>query len=385
MVAINSIAARAVAEGLRKTPPQRILVVMTRRLGDVLLVTPLIRSIKQAWPGAALDVLVIEGTEGFLLGNPDVSQLITIPQRPGWGRHLSLVSRLLRRYDLAVAALPSDRAVLYAWLAGRVRIAPLNPVKGQRWKQRLLSAWVPFDNLTTHTVRMNLRLAELLGIKPLGEVIVSWTAGDETSLLRKLPDKWFAMPYAVLHVYPKFTYKMWHAAGWSAVAQWLTDQGIRVALTGSAAPDEMAYVADVCRRLPASALNMAGQLSLAENACLVSRARLYIGPDTALTHMAAALGVPTVALYGPSNPVKWSPWPKDFAPDANPFRLHGTQQVGNVMLVQGEGRGDGSCAPCFEEGCERNVSSFSDCLQHMTPQTVIVAAQAMLRHPHPAG
>lgn len=378
MGAIDSIAAQAVAEDLRKTPPQRILVVMTRRLGDVLLVTPLIRSIKQAWPGADLDVLVIAGTEGFLLGNPDVSQLITVPQRPGWRRHLSLVARLLRRYDLAVAALPSDRAVLYAWLAGRVRIAPLNPVKGQRWKQRLLSAWVPFDNLATHTVRMNLQLTELLGITPVGKVVVSWQADDAASLLRKLPVEWLAMPYAVLHVYPKFTYKMWHAAGWSAVAQWLAGLGMRVVLTGSSAPDEMAYVADVCRQLPASALNMAGQLSLAENACLVRRARLYIGPDTALTHMAAALGVPTVALYGPSNPVKWSPWPKDFAPDANPFRLHGTQQVGNVMLVQGAGRGDGSCVPCFEEGCERDVGSFSDCLQHLTPQKVIAAAQTLL-------
>lgn len=374
MSAIDSIAARAVAEGLCKTPPQRILVVMTRRLGDVLLVTPLIRSIKQAWPGAALDVLVIEGTEGFLSSNPDVSQLITVPQQPGWRRHFSLVSRLLRRYDLAVSALPSDRAVLYAWLAGRVRIAPLNPVKGQRWKQRLLSAWVPFDNLDTHTVRMNLRLAELLGIPPVGKVVVSWKADDETSLLRKLPDKWFAMPYAALHVYPKFNYKMWHATGWIALAQWLVGQGFRVALTGSAAPDEMAYVEDVYRKLPASALNMAGQLSLAENAYLVNRSRLYVGPDTALTHMAAALGVPTVALYGPSNPVKWSPWPKDFAPGANPFGLHGTQQVGNVILVQGAGL----CVPCFEEGCERHVGSFSDCLRHMPPQTVIAAAQTML-------
>ena len=378
MDAIESIAARAVAEDLRKTPPQRILVVMTRRLGDVLLVTPLIRSIKQAWPGAALDVLVIEGTEGFLLGNPDVSQLITVTQRPGWRRHFSLVSRLLRRYDLAVSALPSDRAVLYAWLAGRVRIAPLNPVKGQRWKQRLLSAWVPFDNMDTHTVRMNLRLAELLGIPPVGKVVVGREADDETSLLQKLPAEWFARPYAVLHVYPKYNYKMWHATGWIALAQWLVGHGMRVALTGSAAPDEMAYVSDVCRQLPVAALNMSGQLSLAENACLVSRARLYIGPDTALTHMAAALGVPTVALYGPSNPVKWSPWPKDCDLGSNPFGLHGTQQVGNVMLVQGAGRGDGSCVPCFEEGCERHVGSFSDCLQHLSPQTVIAAAQTLL-------
>lgn len=372
MSAFDNLGAGSVAEDLRKTPPRRILVVMTRRLGDVLLVTPLIRSIKQAWPGAELDVLVFDGTEGFLRGNPDIGQLIAVPQRPGWRRQFGLVAGLLRRYDLAVSALPSDRAVLYAWLAGRRRVALLD--QEQRWKQRLLSAWVPFDNMATHTVRMNLRLAELLGITPVGEVVVNWKAGDEASLLKKLPDNWFSMPYAVLHVYPKFTYKMWHASGWSALAQWLADQGIRVALTGSAAPDELAYVDDVWRMLPASALNLAGRLSLAENACLVKRSRLYVGPDTALTHMAAALGVPTVALYGPSNPVKWSPWPKGFAPDRNPFEMRGTQRVGNVMLVQGEG----SCVPCFEEGCERHVNSFSDCLQHLPAQAVIAAAQTML-------
>lgn len=379
MNAFDNFGTGTVAEDLRKTPPQRILVVMTRRLGDVLLATPLIRSIKQAWPSADLDVLVFEGTEGFLLGNPDISQLIAVPQRPGWRRQLKLVAGLLRRYDLAVSALPSDRAVLYAWLAGKKRIALLE--EGQRWKQSLLSAWAPFDNMATHTVRMNLRLAELLGIAPVGEVVVGWKADDEAGLLRKLPDDWFSMPYAVLHVYPKFPYKMWHASGWSALAQWLAGQGIRVALTGSAAPDELVYVEDVCRMLPASALNLAGQLSLAENACLVSRSRLYVGPDTALTHMAAALGVPTVALYGPSNPVKWSPWPKGFAPDRNPFELRGAQRVGNVMLVQGEGE----CVPCFEEGCERHVNSFSDCLQHLSPQVVIAAARVMLESPRPAG
>lgn len=348
---------------------------MTRRLGDVLLVTPLIRSVKQAWPRTDTDVLVIEGTEGFLLSSPDVSQLITVPQKPGWWRHLRLAGKLLRRYDLAVSALPSDRAVLYAWLAGKLRIAPLELSKVQRWKHRLLSAWVPFDNMATHTVRMNLQLAELLGIKPVGEVVVKWTAGDESSLQQKLPGDWFSTPFAVLHVFPKYPYKMWHASGWSALAQWLADQGIRVVLTGSAASDEMTYVGDVFRKLPASALNLSGQLSLAETAYLVSCSRLYVGPDTALTHMAAALGVPTVALYGPSNPVKWSPWPKSFAPDTNPFGMRGTQRVGNVMLVQGEGL----CVPCFEEGCERHIGSFSSCLQQLPPQLVIDAMEVMLR------
>ena len=56
--------------------PERVLVIVTRRIGDVLLTTPLIRSLKQAWPQATVDVLVLRGTEGVLAGNPDIGEVI---------------------------------------------------------------------------------------------------------------------------------------------------------------------------------------------------------------------------------------------------------------------------------------------------------------------
>jgi heptosyltransferase-3 len=61
--------------------PRRILVVALRRLGDVLLITPLIRSLKRAWPEATIDALVFEGTEGILAGNPDLAEIIAMPAR----------------------------------------------------------------------------------------------------------------------------------------------------------------------------------------------------------------------------------------------------------------------------------------------------------------
>ena len=114
---------------------------------------------------------------------------------------------------------------------------------------------------------------------------------------------------------------------------------------------------------------MIGKLSLAESAFLISRAKYYVGPDTALTHMAAALGTPTVALFGPSNPVKWGPWPKGYEEYRNPYTMKGTQRVNNVVLVQGEG----NCVPCMEEGCDRHNASLSDCLQNLPAARVITA------------
>ena len=65
-------------------PPRRILLVCTQRIGDVLLATPLARSLKRAWPQAELDFLAFKGTEGVLEGNPDISRVLAFPQRTDW-------------------------------------------------------------------------------------------------------------------------------------------------------------------------------------------------------------------------------------------------------------------------------------------------------------
>jgi heptosyltransferase-3 len=167
---------------------------------------------------------------------------------------------------------------------------------------------------------------------------------------------------------------MWHRDGWIEVARWLAARDLQIALTGSGEADELAYVADLARAMPGGTINAAGRLSLGASACLVSRARVYIGPDTAMTHVAAALGTPTVALYGPTNPVKWGPWPRGHSPDANPWRRCGTQRVGNVVLLQGAG----ACVPCHLEGCERNTESTSDCLRQLPPARAISALEQLL-------
>src|SRR6185369_4185898 len=87
--------------------PRSILVVVTRRIGDVLLATPLVRSLKRAWPDAPVDALVFEGTEGAIAANPDVRRVIAIPERPGLARHAAFVLKLARRrYDIALSLVP---------------------------------------------------------------------------------------------------------------------------------------------------------------------------------------------------------------------------------------------------------------------------------------
>lgn len=349
------------------------LVVCTRRIGDVLLATPVVRSLKIAYPGAAIDMLVFEGTQDVVSANPDLRRIWTIPERPPIGTHLKLLRSIWRRYDVALSVLAGDRPTFYAWVAGRYRVGTLLADKQSRWKRTLLHEWVPFDNLYTHTVVMNLRLLAPLGIEPLGNPVVGWRQEDEASVQRMFQGAANHRRYAVLHVSPKFAYKTWSVGGWVGLGRWLIDQGFVVVVAGGAS-DQRAYSEQVVEGLP-HALNLVGRLTLPALGYLLSRAALYVGTDTAVSHMAAAVGAPTVVLFGPSNPVKWGPWPKDLAVTVqSPWKTHGSERLENVYLLQGEG----DCVPCLGEGCDRHINSLSECLQQLPVHRVIQAVEMML-------
>jgi len=343
---------------------QRLLVVCTRRIGDVLLVTPLIRSLRRAWPQAQIDALVFRGTAGVLEGNPDLDELIVVPERSTKMARWRELRQLWNRYDLSFSCVPSDRARLYAWAASRRHLGML-AADEITVKLRLMDSAVRFDDINTHTVSMGLQLADLVNVARCPEVVPPTAGGSLPSEIRQA--------FAVLHPFPKFNYKMWTEAGWVALAQALQGRGFQVVLTGSSDAEEVGY----CQRLAAAsgALCLAGQLSLAQTADLLRQAELFVGPDTAVTHLAAACGIPTVALFGPSNPVKWGPWPSGRDVIDSPWRMVGSARHGNVMLLQGSGE----CVPCRLEGCDRHLASWSRCLQEMPSARVIDAALGMLK------
>ena len=117
------------------------------------------------------------------------------------------------------------------------------------------------------------------------------------------------------------------------------------------------------------------QTRWAETVWLLKRARVYIGPDTSVTHLAAAAGCPTVALFGPMDPRVWGPFPVGGA--STPWAASGTvQNRGNVFLVQTPL----PCVPCTFEGCERRIDSHSACLDELPPAQVLAAVdQALAR------
>jgi len=338
--------------------PNKILIIALRHLGDVLLITPLIRSIRLAYPQAQIDVLVYHNTAAILEGNPDINHIITTPLRPRRKDYQTLLPYIFNRYNLSVITQTGDRPFIYGCLAAKKRLAVVVP-KHQNgwWKRFFLSRWIEFDNDNTHTILQLLKLVDLLNI-PRHYALVPPQANN-TSLS-------IAGNYVVIHPYPMWHFKRWILNGWIETAQFIHELGLKVILSGGPGAEEIAYVNSVHQHLSPDALNLAGKTTVAELADIISRAKLYIGPDTGITHLAAATGIPVIAIYGPTNPVKWAPWPIDYQSDNNPFAKIGDQRVNNVFLIQGKA----DCVPCHQEGCDRHRMSRSECLERLSPETI---------------
>lgn len=354
-----------------------ILVVCMRRIGDVLLATPVAASIKAAWPDARIDMLVFSGTDGVLRGNPDLNAVIAVPEGLGAWATLRLAARLWRRYDIAICVQTGDRPTFTAWAAARRSIGFFEAGAQSAWKRRLLDDPVPFGAPGEHTLAGNLRLLAPLGVAPLVTVRASWDEDAPARARAAFPAVDSTRALALLHVSPKFPYKAWTVQGWIDLAKDLAQRGMTVAIAGGGSAEEREFIAGLMPRMPPGTVDLSGKVDLAALAWLLSRSKIYIGTDTAVTHMAAALGVPTVALFGPSSPSKWGPWPATLkAGAASPWLMRGTQQRGNVFLLQGEDEDD--CVPCLGEGCDKHVGSLSDCLQNLPSRLVIEAAHRML-------
>ena len=352
---------------IRLPPDARVLVVAMRRLGDVLLTTPLIRSVKRAFPAASIDALVFAGTEGILSGNPDLACVMTVSERPGIGESLALLRRIGRRYDLALSTQTGDRPTAYAVLAGRQSAGPLVSGKMSTAVKRLALSRSYTTDRARHRIVDLLRLADLLGISPCAEIVVP----QGPARAGVLPVK----PYAVVHAAPKYTYKRWTIDGWRQLADIVRMRGLTTVAIGSNADrpylDQIWREGDVARR--------DGALTWPELSALIGGAHVYLGPDTALTHLAAATGTPTIGLYGPTDPRIWGPWPAGGLD--RPWQASDRiQRRGNVWLVQKPL----PCLPCQLEGCERRLDSHSRCLDELSAGDVVSALDEALAVRHAA-
>jgi heptosyltransferase-3 len=356
-------------------PPRRALVVTLRFLGDALLSTALVHSIKRRWPECAIDVLTFSGTEGAFEGNADVAQVIAVPERTSAGETLRQTMALWRCYDLAVVAQTGTRPFLFGWAAGRQRVGLVSAEPGKSWwKRALLDGYAVFEDRGARVLE-NQRIAHLLGSDEAPKVVppsAGWGVVEVAAAVGFDPA---AMPFAIVHPSPRWRYKQWTREGWHAIVRDLASRDLRVVITGGPAAEERAYLDALLDGLDRGLYDRVdGRWSLAQTADVLRHAVLYVGPDTATTHLAAACGTPTTALFGPTDPSIWGPWPAREGAAYARVAMH--QRRGNVMLLQNP---ELTCVPCQLEGCERHRGSHSQCLDRLSAARVIEAAELLLK------
>lgn len=306
---------------------ERALVIRFGRIGDVLVLTPALRAIARAHPTARVDVLTTPAGVVTLDGNPHVSDVFALRSRrlprllnPERARLIRTFRS--RRYDSVFLFETADR---YRRLAAEVAAPvvftfarddePVTPTRARRARER-------------HEAHRFLDLLALAAIEPAGEYYdfhVGDAARASAAALLEQAGVPLDSPLVGIHAghfQRRFRRGRPHAKTWpveryAEVVRRFAGRGVRVVLTGSAA--ERTLNRRILAMLPAgAAADLAGRTDLRTLAALIERCNVFLAPDTGPAHLAAAVGTPLVALFGPKPPGIMGP----LGDDARIVRLH---------------------------------------------------------------
>lgn len=347
---------------------KRALVIKLRHHGDVLVSSPVFSVLKAHAPHVEIDALVYADTAEMLTFHPAIAQVLTIDRQ--W-KKLGFVGQMqaelelyrvlkARGYDLVIHLTEHWRG---AWLCRLLRprwsLGPQVSGRGKRWKQSFTHLQTQPRNALRHVVEANLDALRRIGIQPApDERRMHLEPGDvaECNVAAHLQRLGMASK-EFIHIHPasRWFFKCWPVERMAALIEKLQADGHRIVLTAAPSNDELNMVAAIQSRLMVPVASLAGQLSLKELAALTAQARLFIGVDSAPMHMAAAVGTPTVALFGPSGDKQWGPW-------GVPSRVVSSQRH--------------ACRPCGIDGC--GGGKVSDCLSVIEPEEVLVSARELL-------
>lgn len=349
------------------------LVIKLRHHGDVLLSTPVFSVLKRRAPQAEIDALVYADTAAMLAGHPSISRVHCVDR--AW-KGMGAMTRIraegrvfaelrARRYDLVLHLTEHWRG---AWLARalgpRWAVAPVVAGRGRLWRRSFTHFVSEPRAGGRHVVERNLDSLRRIGIYPGVEeralTLIPGAAAEER-IAALLSGKGLSRERYV-HVHPssRWSFKCWPAEKMAALIDRLQVEGWPVVLTAAPDPAEARMIDEILQRVAQPvAANFAGQLSLKELAALSARAKVFVGVDSAPMHIAAAVGTPAVALFGPSGEALWAPW--------------GVPRSGRHRVVASAGY---SCRPCGLDGC--GGGKVSDCLVTLEVERVWAAVREQL-------
>lgn len=332
---------------------KRILVIKLKQPGDVLVSTPVIAALKEAWPDCHLTYLVPKGTEDMVSGHPGLDGLMVVDRRGAtWGQTWRFIRDLRRRrFDLVLELSGGDRGAIYSFLTGaKERLGFAHPRQPFWQRHGCFTRLLPRPPVKMHLVDQNLAAVRALGIEPVNPRLQFF--GDQAvdqrvcGLLASLGLA--GRPFVVMHPGAGWRFKCWTPSGYARVIEFFQEEwGLTTVLTGTRAAHEQELLAAIHQECRAAPVDLAGRLSLKELGVLISKARLFFGMDSAPMHLAAAVNTPAVALFGPSGVFNWGPW-----------------GAGHLVIKK-----DWDCLPCGQDGCQG--SKISRCLMELTPEEVL--------------
>ena len=352
---------------------RRVLVTKLRHHGDVLLASPVFATLARAAPHAEIDALVYAETAPMLANHPAITAIHAIDRdakQHGVVAQVRAERALIaalraRRYDLLVHLTEHPRGLTLAHLL-RPRFAVTREpgTRATLWRRRFTHFYRLPRSTPRHAVEANLDALRRIGVYPEPAdkrlVLVPGRAAEARvdALLREhgLATQGF------VHAHPgsRWLFKGWTPPATATFLDRVASDGYAIVVTGAPDPRERTLVAAALDALAphtrAQLLDLTGQLTLPEVAALTARARLFFGVDSAPMHMAAAMGTPTLALFGPSGEHEWGPW-----------------MVAQRVVVSRAH----PCRPCGIDGC--GGGKVSECLTSLPVADVYDAFMSLLR------
>ena len=338
----------------------RILVVKLRHIGDVLMMTPMLRALKDSYPDAGITAVIPRGMEDILSFNPCVTKVIPFKKGSGIIEDLRLLMTLrAARFDIAINMTEGDRGAIMCFASGAGKRIGADPLgRGFPGKGKLFTDLVP-QKWDRHRALMDMEMIRPLGIEPGGQRLELHTSRENDGRVldmlagRGIKD---GARIAVVHPTSRWLFKCWNDKSVADVIDYLHDRGFNVILTSGPdkkETDKARAVAGLAKRKP---VDFSGLLTLGQLASLLKRSGLFFGVDSAPMHMAAAVGTPVVALFGPSDYKVWGPY----------------TDKARVIVKKDEY----PCIPCRKDGC--GGSKKSDCLEAITVPEVIRAIEEII-------
>lgn len=355
---------------------KRILLIKQSSLGDVIHALPVAHALKRCFPACRIGWIVEQGAASLVAKDPAVDHVHAIhipstsdPQsgRLAFARAFGATVRVLTQLRTTLRAQPYD-VLLDLHASFRSGLLALTNPGGLRigfGDARELNTWFQHRHIavpatTVHAIDKNLLFCTYLGCKALAEDFFLHTdATDEQQADALLDEAGIepGSPFVYVNPTARWQSKFWLAPRWSELCDRLQAAGIASVFGGSRADlDAIASIVGAMSTRPAVA---AGRLSLTASVALMKRATVYVGLDTGPMHMAAMVGTPVVALFGPTHPERVGPY-----------------GAGNTV-VQAEGV-DCLC-------CRKRVCANPMCMEGITVQRVYAEVMAYVRQETGAG